>query len=149
VTRREFEGRILELVTGQVTLERIAGAMLWALATLKSQYKKLHKAVFAIVREDAVCRRLMTVPDVGPLVAVTFKSKAAGALFGLTPKNYQSGEKDITGGITRVGDEMVRTALYEAANVLLSRITRRSDPALVTDYAQKRELGDVTITRET
>ena len=54
------------------------------------------------------------------------KSKAAGALFGLTPKKYQSGEKDVTGGITRTGDEMVRTVLYEAANVLLSRITRFS-----------------------
>jgi transposase len=54
------------------------------------------------------------------------KSKAAGALFGLTPKKYQSGERDVTGGITRAGDEMVRTALYEAANVLLSRITRFS-----------------------
>ncbi len=93
--------------------------------------------VLAIVREDAVCRRLMTVPGVGALVAVTYKSamddpsrittsKAAGALFGLTPKKYQSGEKDVTGGITRAGDEMVRTALYEAANVLLARITRFS-----------------------
>lgn len=53
-------------------------------------------------------------------------SKAAGALFGLTPKRYQSGEKDVTGGVTRAGDEMVRTALYEAANVLLARITRFS-----------------------
>jgi Transposase IS116/IS110/IS902 family len=108
-----------------------------ARATLKAQYEKLHKAVLAIVREDVVCRRLMTVPGVGPLVAVTFKSavddpsriaksKAVGALFGLTPKKYQSGEKDVTGGITRTGDEMVRTALYEAANVLLSRITRFS-----------------------
>jgi transposase len=44
----------------------------------------------------------------------------------LTPKRYQSGETDVTGGITRVGDEMVRTALYEAANVLLSRVTRFS-----------------------
>ena len=76
----------------------------------------------------------MTVPSVGPLVAITYKSamddphriaksKAVGALFGLTPKKYQSGEKDVTGGITRAGDEMVRTALYEAANVLLARIT--------------------------
>src|SRR5262249_18496823 len=106
-------------------------------ATLKAQYEKLHKAVLAIVREDAVCRRLMTAPGVGPVVAVTFKSavddpsriaksKAVGALFGLTPKKYQSGEKDVTGGITRTGNEMVRTALYEAANVLLSRITRFS-----------------------
>src|SRR6185436_3391020 len=137
VTRKEFEVRIWELVAGQATLERIAGAMLSARATLKAEYEKLHKAVLAIVREDTVCRKLMTVPGVGPLVAVTFKSavddprritksKAVGALFGLTPKKYQSGEKDVTGGITRTGDEMVRTALYEAANVLLSRIARFS-----------------------
>jgi transposase len=111
--------------------------MLSARATLKVEYEKLHKSVLTIVREDAVCRRLMTVPSVGPLVAITYKtamddpnriakSKAAGALFGLTPKKYQSGEKDLTGGITRAGDEMVRTALYEAANVLLARITRFS-----------------------
>jgi transposase len=137
VTRKEFEPRIRELVMGQATLERIATAMLSARAALKAEYEKLHKAVLSIVREDAVCRRLMTVPSVGPLVAITYKSamddpnriaksKAAGALFGLTPKKYQSGEKDVTGGITRTGDEMVRTALYEAANVLLSRITRFS-----------------------
>src|SRR5262249_14441492 len=79
----------------------------------------------------------MTVPSVGPLVAITYKSavddpsriaksKAAGALFGLTPKKYQSGEKDVTGGITRIGGEKGRTAPYEGANVLLSRITRFS-----------------------
>ena len=54
------------------------------------------------------------------------KSKAAGALFGLTPRRCQSGEKDVTSGITRAGNEMVRTALYEGANVLLSRITQYS-----------------------
>ena len=70
--------------------------------------------MLAIVRDDAVCRRLMTVPSVGPLVAITYKSamddpnritksKAAGALFGLTPRKYQSGEKDVTSGITRAG----------------------------------------------
>ena len=121
VTRKGFEGRIRELVSGHITLERIAGAMLSARATLKVEYEKLHKIVLTIVREDAVCRRLMTVPSVGPLVAITYKtamddpnriakSKAAGALFGLTPKKYQSGEKDVTGGITRAGDEMARTA---------------------------------------
>src|SRR5215469_9171589 len=123
VTRKTFEARIWELVTGHATLERIAEAMLSARATLQAEYEKLHKAVLAIVRDDAVCRRLMTVPGVGPLVAVTYKSaiddphrivksKAAGALFGLTPKKYQSGEKDVTGGITLAGDEIVRTVLY-------------------------------------
>jgi transposase len=108
VTRKGFEPRIRELVTGQATLERIAGAMLSARAALQAEYAKLHKAVLAIVREDAVCRRLMTVPSVGPLVAITYKStmddpnriaksKAAGALFGLTPKKYQSGEKTLAG----------------------------------------------------
>jgi len=137
VTRKGFEARVRELVTGQATLERVTGAMLSARTALRVEYEKLHKAVLGIVREDAVCRRLMTVPGVGPLVAMTYKSamddprrikksKAAGALFGLTPKKHQSGEKDITGGITRTGDEMVRTALYEAANVLLARITRFS-----------------------
>ena len=137
VTRQNFEARIRELVAGQATLERIAIAMLSARSALKAEYGRLHKAVLAIVRDDAVCRRLMTVPGVGPLVAITYKSaiddphrivksKAAGALFGLTPKKYQSGEKDVTGGITLAGDEIVRTVLYEAANVLLSRITRFS-----------------------
>src|SRR5215510_12581491 len=137
VTRTGFDGRIRELVTGQATLARIAVAMLSARAALKAEYEKLHKTVLAIVRDDAVCRRLMTVPSVGPLFAITYKSamddpnritksKAAGALFGLTPRKYQSGEKDVRSGITRAGDEMVRTALYEAANVLMSRITRFS-----------------------
>src|SRR5262249_46390485 len=92
--------------TGQATLGRIAEAMLSVRATLQAEYEKLHKAVLAFVREDAVCRRLMTVPGVGPVVAVTFKSagdgpspitnsKGGGALFGLTPRKYQSGEKDV------------------------------------------------------
>jgi len=93
--------------------------------------------VLAIVREDATCRRLMGVPGVGPLVAIAFtsavddparfrRSRAVGAHFGLTPKKYQSGETDVTGGISKVGDAMVRTALYEAANVMLTRAGRFS-----------------------
>ena len=137
VVRQGFEPRIRELVRGQATLERIIEAMLTARATLRAEFNKLHKAGLAIVRDDAVCRRLMTVPGVGPLAAITFKSavddprrirrsKAAGALFGLTPRKYQSGERDVTGAITRVGDEMVRTALYEVANALLLRVQRFS-----------------------
>ena len=109
MTRKGFEGRIRELVTGHITLERIAGAMLSARATLKVEYEKLHKIVLTIVREDAVCRRLMTVPSVGPLVAITYKSamddpnriaksKAAGALFGLTPKSISQGKRTSPAG---------------------------------------------------
>ena len=137
VTRKNFDARARELCVGQAMLEQIAEAMLAARATLQKEYSRLHKTMLAIVRADAVCRHLMTAPGVGALVAITFKtaiddptrirkSKAVGALFGLTPRKYQSGETDVTGGITRVGDEMVRTALYEAANALLSRVTRFS-----------------------
>jgi transposase len=66
VTRKNFEARIQELATGQATFERIVEAMLSARAALRAEYAKLHKAVLAIVRDDAVCRRLMTVPSVGP-----------------------------------------------------------------------------------
>ena len=61
-------------MTGHATLGGIAEAMLSARVTLQAEYEKLHTAVIAFVREDAVCRRLMTVPGVGPVVAVTFKA---------------------------------------------------------------------------
>ena len=54
------------------------------------------------------------------------RSRAVGAHFGLTPKKYQSGETDVTGSIGKVGDAMVRTALYEAADVMLTRVGRFS-----------------------
>jgi transposase len=132
VSRGRFVARVRELVAGQPMLERMAEPMLRAREALRAEYHVLHRAVLAIVREDAVCRRLMTVPGVGALVAVTFssavddparfgRSRAVGAHFGLTPTKYQSGETDVTGGISKVGDAMVRTALYEAANVMLTR----------------------------
>src|ERR1700748_155302 len=79
----------------------------------------------------------MSTPGVGVLVALTYvaaiddparfrSSKAVGAHFGLTPKRYQSGETDVTGRIFRIGDASVRTALYEAANVILTRPVRAS-----------------------
>jgi transposase len=94
----------------------------------------------------------MTVPGVGPLVAITFKSavddprrfarsRVQGAYFGLTPRKYQSGETDVTGAISRVGDAMVRMALYEAANVMLSRVTRFSSlKRWALDVAKRRGL---------
>jgi transposase len=137
VSKGRFAARVEELITGHAMLEAVIGAMLTARAGLHSEFMRLHRQMLAIVRTDEVCRRLMTVPGVGALVAVTFKvtvddpgrftaSKAVGAHFGLTPKKYQSGETEITGGISKVGDAMVRMALYEAANVLLSRTTRFS-----------------------
>jgi transposase len=137
VSKGRFAARVQGLIAGQAMLEEVVGAMLTARAGLHSEFMRLHRKMLAIVRDDEVCRRFMTVPGVGALVAVTFKatvddpgrfssSKAVGAHFGLTPKKYQSGETDVTGGVSKVGDALVRTALYEAANVLLSRTTRFS-----------------------
>jgi transposase len=137
VSKGRFAARVRELVAGQPMLERVVEPMLRAREALRTEYQVLHRAMLAIVRGDAVCRRLMTVPGVGALVAITFttavddparfrRSRAVGAHFGLTPKKYQSGETDVTGGISRAGDAMVRTALYEAANVMLTRTRRFS-----------------------
>jgi len=137
VSKGRFAARVRELVAGQPMLERVVEPMVRARDVLRAEYQVLHRAVLAIVREDAVCRRLMTVPGVGALVAVTFasavddparfrRSRAVGAHFGLTPKRYQSGETDVTGGISKAGDGMVRAALYEAAHAMLTRTGRFS-----------------------
>jgi transposase len=137
ISKGRFAARVRELIAGHEMLEAVIGAMLTAREGLRAEFMRLHRRMLGIVRGDAVCRRLTTVPGVGALVAVTFKaavddparfrsSKAVGAHFGLTPKRYQSGETDVTGGISKAGDAMVRTALYEAANVILSRPTRFS-----------------------
>ena len=137
VSKGRYEARVRELVAGHPMLEPLAEAMLRARAALQAEYATLHRRLLAVVREDAVCRRLMTVPGVGPVVAATCKaavddpgrfgrSKDVGAHLGLTPRKYQSGEVDWTGRIGKVGDAMARTALFEAANVMLSRVTRFS-----------------------
>ena len=104
---------------------------------LREQFGILHRRLLAIVRDDEVCRRLMTVPGVGPVVALTYratvdvparfrKSKSVGAVFGLTPSKYQSGESERSGGISRCGDEMMRVMLYEAAQIMLTRTNKWS-----------------------
>jgi transposase len=150
VSKGRFAARVRELVAGHAMLEQIAAAMLQARDALQTEFGKLHRAMLAIVRADAVCRRLMTVPGVGALVAVTFtsavddpqrfaRSKAVGAHFGLTPKRYQSGETDVVGAISKVGDAMVRTALFEAAHILLTRAVRFSSlKRWAMDVAKRR-----------
>lgn len=137
ISQGRFTARIRELVAGQPMLETVAEAMLASREVLRRQAAALHRQVLAVVGADAVCRRLMTVPGVGAIVALTFtsaiddpgrfrRSKTLGAYLGLTPKKYQSGETDVTGGISRVGDGTVRTALYEAALSMLTRSAKHS-----------------------
>src|SRR5512144_821155 len=133
----KFETRIKELVANLPDLAVLVEPLLVVRRVLREQLGILHRRLLAIVRDDAVCRRLMTVPGVGPVVALTYcatidvparfrRSKAVGAMFGLTPSKYQSGENDRTGGISRCGDGMMRAMLYEAAQILLVRSTRWS-----------------------
>jgi transposase len=136
-TAHSFERRIRDLVEEHPTLVAVADALLLAWATLGEQLGKLHKRLVSLARDDARARLLMTTPGVGVLVALTYvaaiddpgrfkSSKATGAHFGLTPKKYQSGETDVTGRISKIGDASVRTALYEAANVILTRPVKGS-----------------------
>ena len=136
-TKPQYAGRIRELVSGHAMLERVVEPMLRARDALRTEFAGLHRQLLALVRGDAVCRRLMTAPGVGAVVAATFtsavddpsrfaKSRTVGAHFGLTPRRYQSGETDVTGGISKVGDAMARTALFEAAQSMLTRTARFS-----------------------
>ena len=136
-TMRTFAGRIRELVAGHPTLTAIAEALLAAREVLGTQLRGLEKRLRSLAKTDARARLLMSVPGVGVIVALTFaaavddparfrSSKAVGAHFGLTPKRYQSGETDVTGRISKIGDAGVRTALYEAANVILTRPVKGS-----------------------
>lgn len=137
-TPRTFEGRIRTLVEGQPALEFIARGLLKARAVIAEEFRAIDRQVRAMARDDERARRLMTTPGVGALVALTFvsavdqaerfrSSRSVGAHFGLTPKKYQSGETDRTGRISKIGDAGVRSALYEAANVILTHPVRGSD----------------------
>ena len=113
-----------------LTTERAPEPFLLVRRVLRDQIAVLHRLLLALVKDDEVCRRLMTVPGVGPVVALTYRatvdvparfrnSKAVEAVFGLTPSKYQSGEINRTGAISKCGDEMMRVMLYEAAQSML------------------------------
>jgi len=126
----KFEGRIKELIENLPDLAVLVEPLLVVRRVLREQIGVLHRRLLAVVRDDDVCRRLMTTPGVGPVVALTYratvdvparfrKSKSVGAVFGLTCSKYQSGEIDRNGRISRCGDEMMRVMLYEAAQSML------------------------------
>jgi transposase len=129
-TELRFAGRIRELVAGHPSLETIAEALLSVHAVLLREFKAFEKQVRSMARSDARARLLMSTPAVGPIVALTYasaiddparfkSSKRVGPHFGLTPRKYQSGQTDVTGRISKIGDPSVRTALYEAAHIML------------------------------
>lgn len=127
-----FATRVRELTAGHAVLERVADALLAARAALDKEFRDLDRHVRQLARQHPHARLAMTAPGVGALVALSFvagiddparfaSSRDVGAHFGLTVRKYQSGERDINGRISKCGDRSVRTMLYEAAHVILTR----------------------------
>jgi transposase len=130
-----FPARVTELLGERPRLFAMVRPMLDAREALRRQGAVLHKMLLQIVRASTVCRRLLSVPGVGPVVALTYatgiddparfaRSRDIGPHFGLTPRKYASGEIDRNGSITKAGDGAVREALVQAALALLTRNRR-------------------------
>lgn len=135
VTALRFEQRARALLASEPQLLPFIEPLLNVRSVILQQFKTLHGMLLKIVRQDQVCRRLMTVPGVGALTALTFKtsvdrperfrrSRDVGAHLGLTPRTYASGEVDYNGRITKCGDPLIRSYLYEAAHALLQRVAK-------------------------
>ena len=135
---RAFEQSVRALAARHAVLKDVVAPLLAAWSGLCQQIAVLSRAVHERTKNSAVCRRLMTMPGVGPLTALAFSaalddparfrhSASVGAYLGLTPRRYASGETDRMGRISRCGDPLMRSYLYEAANIMLSR-TRTTNP---------------------
>jgi transposase len=132
ISRGRFEQRIRELAAGNPMLEVATEPMLRARASLRQELAGLECRVRYLAHDDPVCRRLMSMPGIGTVVALTYRSavddparftssKKVGPWVGLTPSRNQSGERDVSGGITKAGDVNLRRALCQAATVMMHR----------------------------
>lgn len=128
---------MIELLGERPRLFAMVRPMLNAREALRQQCAVLHKMLLESVRSSTVCRRLLSVPGVGPVVALTYvtsiddparfaHSRDLGPHLGLIPRKYASGEIDHSGSITKTGDGAVRGALVQAALTLLTRERRWS-----------------------
>jgi transposase len=132
ISRGRYEQRIRELADGNPMLETATAPMLRARASLRQELAGLERLVRQMAQDDPICRRLMSMPGVGAVVALTYRSavddpsrftssKNVGAWVGMTPSRNQSGERDVSGGITKAGDVNLRRALCQAATVMMHR----------------------------
>ena len=133
----KFEERIHELIQDMPDLVEIMEPLLDARRRLREHFSTLHRKLLELARGDEVCRRLMSIPGVGPVVSLAFvatidtparfrASKAVGPALGLTPVRSQSGKTERIGRISLCGDALMRTLLFEAAQTMLRRTTRWS-----------------------
>jgi len=127
-----FRQHVCELLVEDHVLRPIIDPLLAIHEQVCCQQRKLDDEIRRLARADATTRRLMTVPGVGVVTALTFRhtiddpsrfqsATAVGAYLGLTPRRRQSGEMDTNGRISRWGDRLLRSYLFEAASVLLHR----------------------------
>ena len=132
-----FAVRAAELADARPAVAAAVEPLLKARDAVGRQIADLDRKVLRLARNNAQVRRFITVPGVGPITALCFlatiddptrfkRSRSVGAYAGLTTRRYASGEIDWTGRISKCGDKMLRTYLYEAANVLLTRIEKWS-----------------------
>jgi len=123
VRGKGFEGRVRELIADAPAMAEVIDALLLARRTLCTQVARLDVRVRMLAQTITPCRRLMTVPGVGPITALAYvtaiddpgrfrKGRSVGAYLGLTPRRYQSGEVDRAGRISKCGDGLVRLVLY-------------------------------------
>lgn len=139
VSRARFEERVWDLLRCEPRLEAAVAPLLAVRASLGTALRDLEARIGQAAEGSEVCRRLMTVPGVGPLTALAFmtaiddparfaRSASLGPYLGLTPRRHQSGKAQWSGRISKQGDRLARHMLYEAANSLLSRVRRWSAP---------------------
>ena len=132
VKHGSFDGVVRPMIEMDDVLAHALVPLLDARVVLYQHFLELDRRVKRAATRDEVCMRMMTVPGVGPIAALTFKaavddparfkrSRTVVAHFGLTPRRYQSGEHDNPGRISKAGDRDVRATLYAAANALLMR----------------------------
>ena len=140
IGRAKFNGfttRAVELIEGRPELVAVVAPLLKVRAVIEKQIDDLDRKVLKLARHDAQIRRFMTVPGVGPITALCFKatiddparfkrSRSVGAYIGLTTRRHASGEMDWSGRISKCGDAMLRSYLFEAAGVLLTRVPKWS-----------------------
>jgi transposase len=130
--RRE---RLDALFSQRPDLRSVFMPLIESIEALEVQLAKSAKLLDTRAASDPVAMRLMTAPGVGPIIALTFKASVedpgrfarsadVGAYAGLVPRRNQSGERDYKGHISKAGDPLLRHALYEAANSILSRLKR-------------------------
>src|SRR5262245_13481803 len=132
-----FAVRAEELIADRPDLVAAIGPLLEARKAIEQQVRDLDRKVLKLARHDVQVRRFMTAPGVGPITALCFKatiddptrfrrSRSVGAYVGLTTRRHASGEVDWSGRISKCGDAMLRAYLFEAANVLLTRVPKWS-----------------------